>query len=183
LKPLLLDFPTLFQTERLQVRKPFPGDGTEVYEAIQASVEDLQPWMSITSETEESAEEIVREAHGQFLLRETLAFHLYDKVSGTFIGALTLHPENWDIPKFSLRFWLHSTYTKQGYMTEAVKGAVQFAFDKLGARRLEIRCDATNVNACTLAERLEFILEGTLENDFLAPDGSLRDTRVYAKIN
>ena len=183
MKPLLLDFPTLFQTERLQVRKPFPGDGAEVYEAIQASLEDLVPWMPIDAETEESAEEIVRNAHGQFLLRETLDFHLYDKVSGTFIGAITLKPENWDIPKFSLHFWLHSSYTKQGYMTEAVKGAIQFAFDKLGARRIEIRTDATNANACNLAERLEFILEGTMENDFLAPDGSLRDARVYAKIN
>ena len=93
MKPLLLDFPTLFQTERLQVRKPFPGDGAEVYEAIQASLEDLVPWMPINAETEESAEEIVRNAHGQFLLRETLDFHLYDKVSGTFIGAITLKPE------------------------------------------------------------------------------------------
>ena len=85
MKPLLLDFPTLFQTERLQVRKPFPGDGTEVYEAIQASLEDLLPWMPITAETEERAEEIVREAHGQFLLRETLDFHLYDKVLTWYI--------------------------------------------------------------------------------------------------
>lgn len=52
MKPLLLDFPTLFQTERLQVRKPFPGDGAEVYEAIQASLEDLVPWMPINAETE-----------------------------------------------------------------------------------------------------------------------------------
>ena len=55
MKPLLLDFPTLFQTERLQVRKPFPGDGAEVYEAIQASLEDLVPWIPINAETEESA--------------------------------------------------------------------------------------------------------------------------------
>ena len=48
MKPLLLDFPTLFQTERLQVRKPFPGDGAEVYEAIQASLEDLVPWIPLT---------------------------------------------------------------------------------------------------------------------------------------
>ncbi len=61
-------------------------------EAIQASLEDLVPWMPINAETEESAEEIVRNAHGQFLLRETLDFHLYDKVSGTFIGAITLKP-------------------------------------------------------------------------------------------
>ena len=67
-------------------------------------------------------------------------------------------------------------------MTEAVKGAIQFAFDKLSARRIEIRIDATNTNACNLAERLEFILEGTMENDFIAPDGSLRDARVYAKL-
>ncbi|WP_369902760.1 GNAT family N-acetyltransferase [Bacillus manliponensis] len=183
MKPLLLDFPTLFQTERLQVRKPFPGDGAEVYEAVQASLQELQPWMKITHETEEAAEAIVREAHGKFLLRETLPFHLYDKATGAFIGALTLHPENWDIPKFSISFWLHSSHTKQGYMTEALKGAIQFAFDKLGARRLEIRCNAENENARLLAERLEFILEGTLENDYLTPEGSLNDTCVFAKIN
>lgn len=74
MKPLLLDFPTLFQTERLQVRKPFPGDGAEVYEAIQASLEDLVPWIPINAETEESAEEIVREAHGQFYFVKHLIF-------------------------------------------------------------------------------------------------------------
>ncbi|WP_249652255.1 GNAT family N-acetyltransferase, partial [Lysinibacillus sp. D4A1_S13] len=88
--------------------------------------------------------------------------------------AITLKRLHWDIPKFSLHYWLHSAYTKQGYMTEAVKGAIQVAFDKLSARRIEIRIDVTNTNACKLAERLELILEGTMENDFIAPDGSLR---------
>lgn len=45
LNPLLLDFPTEFYTERLLIRMPKPGDGKAVYDAIQASMNDLKPWM------------------------------------------------------------------------------------------------------------------------------------------
>lgn len=37
-------------------------------------LEDLVPWIPINAETEESAEEIVREAHGQFYFVKHLIF-------------------------------------------------------------------------------------------------------------
>ncbi|MFX3623881.1 MAG: GNAT family N-acetyltransferase [Ectobacillus sp.] len=181
---LLLDFPTMFQTKRLQVRKPFPGDGEEVFEAILASRNDLQPWLSFghIMETEQDAEADVRKFHAKFLLREELRFHLYKKETGTFLGMLTLHPVNWNIPKFEISFWLHSAHYKNGYMREALEGAVNFAFEKLQAKRLEIRCDSRNESARRLAERLGFTLEGILHNDRLAPNSAeMRDTSIYAK--
>ncbi|MCP8966964.1 GNAT family N-acetyltransferase [Ectobacillus ponti] len=181
---LLLDFPAMFQTERLQVRKPFPGDGAELYEAVRESVSHLRPWLPIPEQisSEEQAEQLVREEHARFLLREQLSFHIYEKDSGQLLGAISLIPTNWDIPKFELRFWTHSRYTRKGYMEEAVRGAVQFAFFKLRAKRLEIRCDSLNEAACSLAAKLGFALEGVLRNDRLAPDtNELRHTSVYAK--
>ncbi|MFD3447873.1 GNAT family N-acetyltransferase [Microbacteriaceae bacterium 4G12] len=178
---LLLDFPTLFQTERLQVRKPFPGDGAEVFESVQAS----RSWLSYGEiiSTEEDAEADVRASHAKFLLREELRFHLYHKNEGFFLGALTLHPRNWDIPKFEISFWLHNTHRNQGYMTEAMEGAVKFAFEKLAAKRLEIRCELSNERARNLAERLDFTLEGILRNDrFTIDSNELTDTCIYAKI-
>ncbi|WP_028399547.1 GNAT family N-acetyltransferase [Ectobacillus panaciterrae] len=181
---LLLDFPTMFQTERLQVRKPFPGDGTELFEALQISLTDLQPWLSYGQNilTEEDAEADVRESHAKFLLRDELRFHLYKKSDSSFLGMLTLHPANWHIPSFTLSFWISSTHRNQGYMTEALEGLIKFTFEKLGAKRLEVRCDSSNEAAKRLAEHVGFILEGTLHNDRLATGSDeVRHTCVYAR--
>jgi RimJ/RimL family protein N-acetyltransferase len=183
-KQLLLDFPTMFQTERLQVRKPFPGDGSEVFEALQSSLSDLRPWLSFGQNihTEEDAEADIRESHAKFLLREELRFHLYQKTDGAFLGMLTLHPVNWHIPSFTLSFWITSTHRNQGYMTEALEGLTTFAFEKLHAKRLEIRCDSLNEAAKRLAEHVGFTLEGILHNDRLSIEGDeVRDTAVYAR--
>ncbi len=69
-------------------------------------------------------------------------------------------------------------------MTEAVKRIEKFAFEKLGARRVEIRCDEENMKSRSVAERAGFTLEGILKQDSLSPDGNvLRNTCIYAKID
>lgn len=45
MNPLLFDFPSEFYTDRLFIRMPKPGDGKVVYDAIQASIQELKPWM------------------------------------------------------------------------------------------------------------------------------------------
>ena len=41
-------------------------------------------------------------------------------------------------------------------MTEAVQRIEQFAFEQLGARRVEIRCDEENMKSRSVAERAGF---------------------------
>ncbi len=43
--PIMRDFPESFETERLVIRSPMPGDGPELYAAVRESMEDLPPWM------------------------------------------------------------------------------------------------------------------------------------------
>ena len=43
MNPLLFDFPSEFYTDRLFIRMPKPGDGKVVYDAIQASIQELKP--------------------------------------------------------------------------------------------------------------------------------------------
>jgi hypothetical protein len=43
--PILQDFPASFETERLLIRSPLPGDGPEMHAAIDESLGDLLPWM------------------------------------------------------------------------------------------------------------------------------------------
>jgi len=43
--PVLLDFPDSFETERLTIRSPMPGDGEELQAAVVESIDNLRPWM------------------------------------------------------------------------------------------------------------------------------------------
>jgi RimJ/RimL family protein N-acetyltransferase len=63
-----------------------------------------------------------------------------------------------------------------------VRAITSFAFDALGARRVEIRCDSRNLDSARVAERAGFALEGTLHNNEVGTDGTLRDTLIYARL-
>ena len=65
-------------------------------------------------------------------------------------------------------------------MTEAVRGITAFAFDALGARRVDIRCDSLNHPSVRVAQRAGFLFEGTLQNNEVGTDGSARDTLIFA---
>ena len=67
-------------------------------------------------------------------------------------------------------------------MTEAVRALTQTAFERLQARRVEIRMDDTNQRSWRVATRTGFVLEGLLRSESLTPQGEPRDTRVYALV-
>ena len=186
MNPILFDFPYEFETSRLHIRYPLPGDGKEVHESIQASIEELKPWMPFarSEQTVDDVEANIRESHAAFLKREDLRLLLFHKQTGAFIGSSGLHRIDWEVRKFEIGYWMDSRFLGQGYMTEAVKGITEFAFKHLYARRLEIRCNSRNIRSRKIAESLQFDLEGILRHEDLSIDGKeVRDTCVYAKIN
>jgi RimJ/RimL family protein N-acetyltransferase len=184
MKPSLLEFPEEFTTERLLIRKPLPGDGKTVYKAIQASLNELKPWMpwAHSNQTEEDVETNIRDSIAKFITREDLRLHLLDKVTGEFIGSSGLHRINWDIPKFEIGYWIDTRHSGRGYITESTEAITNFAFNELRAKRVEIRCDSTNTRSRAIPEKLGFTLEGILKNDSLSVESKeLRDTCVFAK--
>ncbi|NBD26497.1 GNAT family N-acetyltransferase [Paenibacillus glycinis] len=183
--PLLLDIPAQFETERLLIRVPRPGDGRAVFEAMQASLPELRAWLPFARQepTEEETEANLRIACAKFILREDMRLLLFDKASGRFVGSSGLHRPDWDVRKFEIGYWLDSRLCGQGYMTEAVQGITAFAFTELLARRVEIRCDALNEKSQAIPMRLGYWHEGTLRNDGLSTDGTrARDTYIFAMI-
>jgi len=185
-RPILFDFPEEFYTDRLFIRKPLPGDGRIVFEAMQASLSELKAWMpwANRNQTVEEVEANIRDAHAKFLTREDLRFHIFNKETGNFIGSSGLHRINWDIPKFEIGYWIDTRYSGNGYITEAAEAITEFAFRELHARRVEIRCDEKNIKSRAVPEKMRFVLEGILKNEGIAADGKeIRNTCVYAKVN
>ena len=179
--PLLLDLPDEITTRRLLLRPPRAGDGPAVNEAVLESLEGLQRWMpwSTPTPTVEQSESWCRRAGADFLARKQLPMLLFLRDPGTFVGSSGMHAVNWEVPRFEIGYWVRRRLERQGLVTEAVGALAHFAFDRLGAQRVEIRCDDRNDRSWRVAERLGFRLEGTLRNECRDAYG-LRDTRVYA---
>jgi RimJ/RimL family protein N-acetyltransferase len=182
--PILRDFPDAFETERLLIRSPFPGDGAEVYAAVAESLEELKPWLPWARRelTVEVEEENMRRARAAFLERSDLMLLLFLKGTSTLVGGSGLHRIDWGVPRFEIGYWLRTRFAGQGYMTEAVCGITAFAFDALGARRVEIRCDSRNRRSARVAQRVGFRLEGELRNAEVGPGGDPRHTLVFSMI-
>ena len=182
--PILKDFPESFETERLRIRSPLPGDGPQMHAAVNESLEELTPWMPWPKDhlTVEDSEASVRRAWANFVAREDLMLLLLLKGTETLVGSSGLHRIDWGVPKFEIGYWCRTRFAGQGYVTEAVRSISAFAFEALGARRLEIRCDSRNLPSARVAERAGFQLEGELRNNELDTSGHLRNTLVYAMI-
>jgi RimJ/RimL family protein N-acetyltransferase len=182
---MLRDFPESFETERLLIRSPLPGDGPEMHAAVDESLDDLLPWMDWPKqhETVEDSEEQIRLNRVRFLERTDLLLLLFLKGTSTLVGSSGLHRMDWSVPRFEIGYWCRTRFTGNGYVTEAVRAISTFAFEHLGARRVEIRCDALNRRSARVAERAGYSLESELRNVEVGADGELRNILVFSMIS
>jgi RimJ/RimL family protein N-acetyltransferase len=137
------------------------------------------PWPK-EHRTVDDSEASARRARVAFLQRSELRLHLYLRGTDTMVGSNGLQGIDWEVPKFEIGYWCRTGFRGRGYVTEAVRGITAFAFDTLGARRVEIRYDSRNHPSVRVAQRGGFLLEGTLRNNEVGNDGSARDTLIFA---
>ncbi len=185
--PILRDFPDQFETERLTIRSPRPGDGAPLNAAIVASWKRLQAWMDWAQSPQPplvaESEAWIRRAHAAFLQRTDLPLVCFLKGTDTQVVGSGLHRIDWTIPRFEIGYWVRTGYEGQGYVTEAVRGITDFAFSVLGARRVEIHCDVRNERSAAVARRAGYELEGTLRCHRRNPrSGALSDTLIFARV-
>ena len=180
--PLLLDVPEQFKTERLLVRVPRVGEAEITNAAIRESASEISRWLSwaMPTQTIDETEARNRRAQAEFIARDYFHFHIYRQSDALFLGGISLAPRHWEIPAFEIGYWLRTSQTGQGYMTEAVKGLIQFAREHLQARRIIIMCDARNRASASVAERAGLTLEAHTHRDFRDTAGQLADSLLYA---
>jgi RimJ/RimL family protein N-acetyltransferase len=180
----MLDVPDVMETQRLLMRCPRFGDGARVNAAVVESVAEVGRWMpwAVPTPEPEATEKWCREAAAKFMAREQFHFSLYLKGSDTFIGNCGLHRIAWDVPLVEIGYWLRTSHCGNGYMTEGVAQLERFAFEQLGANRIEIRVDQKNDRSARVAGRLGFQLDGVLRCDARGAAKELRDTRIYSKV-
>jgi RimJ/RimL family protein N-acetyltransferase len=185
--PMLIDVPSTIETERLVMRPPRAGDGPRLFAAVAESLPELRrflaslPWVG-ADQSVALSESYCEAAAANFVARTDLPFLLFERASGEIVGATGLHRPVWTTPKVEVGYWGRSSTAGRGYVSEAVLAVTAMAFERLGAVRVELVTDAENAASRRVAERCAFKLEGVLRHERRAPDGSLRDTCIYARL-
>jgi RimJ/RimL family protein N-acetyltransferase len=171
--PILLDIPDSFETDRLLIRVPRPGDGPALNEAVLETFDDLRPWMpwaAAEPPSIEKSEENSRRAYSQFITREDITLRLIHKETGLILGSSGLHPRDWALPRFEIGYWCRKRFQRQGYITEALRAILQFGFETLAAKRIQICCDKLNVPSLRVVERAGLRREGEFANLLSYPE-------------
>ncbi|MFI4918847.1 MAG: GNAT family N-acetyltransferase [Legionellales bacterium] len=188
MNPILMDLPMPITTARLLIRPPLIGDGVVVNAAILESYDVLHEFVdwAKTKPSVDETEEHIRLAAANWILKKNeepyLELYLFDKISGEFVGGTGFHHINWAIPSVETGYWIRSSRSGQGLMTEAINAITQYAFRQMGVKRIAITCDIDNTRSKKIAERLHYTLEGILKfHRRKSISGALSDTMVYAQ--
>lgn len=70
----------------------------------------------------------------------------------------------------------------RGLASEAVRLMINYAFNELGMRRIEVDIDARNVDSCRLVERVGFQCEGLLRQRWYV-NGEITDSAMYGLLS
>jgi RimJ/RimL family protein N-acetyltransferase len=75
---------------------------------------------------------------------------------GAYIGDISLQPDSPRIRSGEIGYYLAATAEGNGYAREALQAVVRFAFEKLEARQLTLRCRPENTRSQATAEAVGF---------------------------
>jgi ribosomal-protein-alanine N-acetyltransferase len=183
---LLLDIPPRIETERLYLRCYQAGDGTWYYEMSQRNKPHLARYESgnvvMAIDTEEDAEIAVRGFAATWVARNAFFLGAFRRDTDEFVAQIYIGVFDWNLPEFEIGYFADVEHEGQGYVTEATRAALSFAFEYLGAQRVRLRCDDTNVRSFRVAERCGMVREGHIREDKRNADGSISGTLHYGML-
>lgn len=181
---ILRDLPIEITTKRLILRVPRGGDGPQLHEAMLDGYEDLVKWVGWNPQppTVEEVEIESRKHFGQWWTREDMRFVIIEKQSQQIIGrcAYPSFQSNFSVPLFGISYFIRQAARNQGFGTEMLRAMINFAFGLMGARKIQVIVDTTNLASISMCEKLKLIPEvDQVGNWFPYPDETLPTMRTY----
>ena len=180
------DLGPVIESDVVMLRMPQMSDYPAWAELRAQSRDFLTPWEPLWA-TDELSRASFRRRVRHYLrdLREDVGYALFifAAASGDLVGGLTLCNVRRGVTQScTLGYWVGARYTRQGYMTAAVRAVVPFVFDQLELHRLEAACLPTNAASIRLLEKTGFKREG-LARSYLRINGVWQDHLLYALLD
>jgi ribosomal-protein-alanine N-acetyltransferase len=175
----------LIKTQNLVLRAPLAGDYPAWAALRMESREFLTPWEPVWSEddlTRTSFRLRVKRAAREITSDEAYSLFIFEARSEVLLGGLTLGLVRRGVAQAcTLGYWMGQRHAGKGHMTEAVRGALNFAFSDLALHRVEAACLPHNEPSRRLLERVGFRREGEARG-YLRINGVWADHLLYGML-
>jgi RimJ/RimL family protein N-acetyltransferase len=174
------------ETARLFLRPYQSGDGLLYYQVSQKNRSHLAQFESgnilMYIDSEEGAERAIQRLIDCWQAGEAFFLGAFLQETGEFVAQIYIGFVNRDLPEYELGYIADVDHQGKGYVTEAARAALRFAFEKLGAYRVRLECDDTNLRSSRVAERCGFVREGHIRENRKNTDGSISGTLHYGML-
>lgn len=172
-------------SERMLLRPPVHGDYRIWSELRQESAGFLQPWEPTWSTDHLSRKAFsnrVYWAQRSVNAGTALPLFLFEASTNILLGAITLdNIRRGPAQAGTLGYWIGQRSARQGYMREAIKAVVHYAFTSLDLSRVEAACLPENQASRGVLEGSGFKYEGVAQS-YLQINGRWRNHVLYANL-
>ncbi len=173
------------ETERLTLRPPAHSDFRTWTSLRSASAEHLKPWEPSWAEDHLSRKAFTNRvywAQRSIASGTAVPLFLIRRCDDTLVGAVTLdNIRRGPSQCGTMGYWTGAAHARQGYMREAIKAMVHYAFASLDLSRIEAACLPENAASRGLLESSGFKYEGVAQS-YLQIDGRWRTHVLYAAL-
>ena len=174
--------PYRIETERLVIRCYEPRDASLLKEAIDSSLEHLQPWMPWALDEPQTLEqkiELLEFFRSSFDVGENFTYGIFAADEAELLGGTGLHPRVGP-GGLEIGYWVRASATRQGIVTESTAALTRAGFEVCETDRIEIRIEPRNEASFGVPRKLGFVEEATLRRRLPGREGGpLRDVTIF----
>jgi RimJ/RimL family protein N-acetyltransferase len=179
--------PTRLATPDFMLRCYLPGDGAQVFEAVNSSVAHLFRFLdwAQTFPSIEAAEALVRGFHARYITGEDFLLPIWSPDGEELWGGtgFRLRDGGKESGIAEISMWIRESQAGRGLGSAVLKALIHWGFAEWGFERLYWRCRADNAASARAAEKAGMTLEARLRRQH--PDhmgGHNIDTLFYAML-
>lgn len=172
--------PERIEHPRFVLRCREESDAPLVQAAVDRNLDHLRrfmPWAWREPEPLEEKIARIRMAREKFTRGEEWQYGIFSRDETRMLGAIGLHP-NVAAGTVEIGFWVCQSAQGRGIVTGAARLLTNLALTRLGARRVEIRCDVRNERSAAVARRLGFVLADTRDEVY---EGHSRRAQTWVR--
>jgi ribosomal-protein-alanine N-acetyltransferase len=173
------------ETERMTLRLPTHADWHDWSSLREESEAFLSPWEPSWAEDHLSRKAFTNRVYWAARAQSTgtaLPLFLIRRADNRLVGAVTLdNIRRGPAQSGTLGYWVGAPFARQGYMREAIKAVVHYAYMQLDLSRIEAACLPENAASRGVLESCGFKYEGVAQA-YLQINGRWRNHVLYASL-
>ncbi|GGO70039.1 GNAT family N-acetyltransferase [Bowmanella pacifica] len=164
-------------SERLVLRPLVAGDAEALFK-IFSDPQVMTYWYTPPWKDISDAHQYIADTQQAMELEAQYVFAIVDKNTDALMGKCMLWHIQPDSRRAEIGFGLGVEFWGKGYIQEAGRLLLDFAFSQLNLNRLEAEIDPENLGSAKALQRLGFQQEGYLPQRWIV-DGHMSDSALY----